>query len=87
MRTTPPAVASLLADRLRSSRDRYLPPGRYAVEVAASGARDTTRLVVKPPKAFILIGRVERFADDVFGKARFFDVASIPDDAGYGRGF
>jgi photosystem II stability/assembly factor-like uncharacterized protein len=49
-RTTPPAVASLLADRLRSSRDRYLPPGRYAVEVAASGARDTTRLVVKPPK-------------------------------------
>jgi photosystem II stability/assembly factor-like uncharacterized protein len=49
-RATPPEVAALLADPLRATRDRYLPPGRYVVEVSVSGARAETRLLVKPPK-------------------------------------
>lgn len=50
-RATPPEVAALLADPLRATRDRYLPPGRYVVEVSVSGARAETRLLVKPPKS------------------------------------
>ncbi len=49
-KTTPPDIVPLLDDPLRTSRDRYLPPGRYTVEVAVSGARAATRLVVKAPK-------------------------------------
>lgn len=47
---TPAEVAALLADPLRKSRDRYLPPGRYTVEVAVGGGKAKTRLVVKAPK-------------------------------------
>ncbi len=49
-KATPREVASLLADPLRKTRPRYLPPGRYAVEVAVGAAKSSTRLVVKPPK-------------------------------------
>lgn len=45
-----PALERLLADPLRSSRRRYLPPGRYTVEVRSSGALATSRLVIKAPK-------------------------------------
>ena len=40
----------LLADPLRSTRRRYLPPGRYTVEIKAGGATATTKLTVKAPK-------------------------------------
>jgi len=49
-RSTPPEVADLLADPLRKSRERYLPPGRHTVEVAVGAEKATTRLVVKAPK-------------------------------------
>jgi hypothetical protein len=41
----------LLADPLRASRKRYLPPGTYTVEIRAGGAASTSSLRVKPPKA------------------------------------
>jgi photosystem II stability/assembly factor-like uncharacterized protein len=40
----------VLSDPLRSTRRRYLAPGRYTVEIAAGGATATTRLVVEAPK-------------------------------------
>jgi len=49
-KATPPEVADLLADPLRKTRPRYLPPGRYTVEVAVGGERAATRLAVKAPK-------------------------------------
>ena len=49
-KSTPAGIAALLADPLRKTRDRYLPPGRYTVEIAAGAGRATTRLVVKAPK-------------------------------------
>jgi len=50
-KATPREVSDLLADPLRSTRSRYLPPGRYIVEIAAGTGKATTRLVVKAPKA------------------------------------
>jgi photosystem II stability/assembly factor-like uncharacterized protein len=47
---TPPEVASLLADPLRKTRPRYLPPGRYTVEIVVGTERASTRLHVKAPK-------------------------------------
>ncbi len=47
---TPPQIADLLADPLRKERERYLPPGRYTVEIAAGTEKATTRLDVKAPK-------------------------------------
>jgi photosystem II stability/assembly factor-like uncharacterized protein len=40
----------LLADPLRDSRARYLPPGKYTVEIRAGKLKKTTRLTVEPPK-------------------------------------
>jgi len=45
-----PVLERLLADPLRSSRRRYLPPGRYTVEVRSAGAVSTSRLTIKAPK-------------------------------------
>ena len=45
-----PELERLLADPLRSTRRRYLPPGRYTVEVRSSGATSTSRLTIKAPK-------------------------------------
>jgi photosystem II stability/assembly factor-like uncharacterized protein len=45
-----PELERLLADPLRSTRKRYLPPGTYTVEVKAAGATATTSLKIKPPK-------------------------------------
>jgi hypothetical protein len=47
---TPREIADLLADPLRKTRERYLPPGRYTVEIAAGTEKATTRLDVKAPK-------------------------------------
>ncbi len=49
-KATPPELLDLLADPLRKARDRYLPAGRYTVEIAAGSEKATTRLVVKAPK-------------------------------------
>ena len=49
-KATPAEVAALLADPLRKTRTRYLPPGRYAVEIAVGAEKATARLHVKPPK-------------------------------------
>jgi hypothetical protein len=45
-----PALERLLADPLRSTRRRFLPPGRYTVEVRSSGATAKSRLTIKAPK-------------------------------------
>jgi hypothetical protein len=45
-----PELERLLADPMRATRKRYLPPGAYTVEVRAGGATATTALTVKPPK-------------------------------------
>ena len=45
-----PELERLLADPMRATRKRYLPPGTYTVEVRAGGATATTTLKVKPPK-------------------------------------
>lgn len=50
-KATPPDVSSLLDDPHRSSRDRYLLPGRYIVDVSVSGSRSEARLLVKPPRS------------------------------------
>ena len=47
---TDPELMRLLADPLRGTRKRYLPPGKYVVEIASRGAVETTRLLIKPPK-------------------------------------
>jgi photosystem II stability/assembly factor-like uncharacterized protein len=44
------ALETLLADPLRSTRKRYLPPGKYTVDVRSAGATSTTTLTVTPPK-------------------------------------
>ena len=49
-KATPPEVAALLADPLRKTRDRYVPAGRYTVEIAVGAERATTKLVLKAPK-------------------------------------
>lgn len=50
VRSTSPEVLELLADPLRKGRDRYLPPGRYTVEVVVGTSKATTKLLVRPPK-------------------------------------
>jgi len=45
-----PELERLLADPLRSTRRRYLPPGRYTVEIRSAGATATSRLTIKAPK-------------------------------------
>ena len=50
-KATPREVSDLLADPLRSTRPRYLPPGRYTVEIAVGAEKASTRLMVKAPKA------------------------------------
>ncbi len=45
-----PELERILADPLRSTRRRYLPPGRYTVEIRSSGATATSRLTIKAPK-------------------------------------
>jgi hypothetical protein len=40
----------LLADPLRGTRKRYLPAGRYTIEVAAGGQTSKTTLRVRPPR-------------------------------------
>jgi hypothetical protein len=45
-----PELERLLADPMRATRKRYLPPGTYTVEVRAGGATATTTLKVKAPK-------------------------------------
>jgi hypothetical protein len=39
-----------LADPLRAQRKRYLPAGKYTVEITAGGQSAKTRLTVKPPR-------------------------------------
>jgi photosystem II stability/assembly factor-like uncharacterized protein len=46
-----PELERLLADPMRSTRRRYLPPGRYTVEIKSGGATSKTKLTVKAPKA------------------------------------
>jgi photosystem II stability/assembly factor-like uncharacterized protein len=43
-------LQAALADPLRATRKRYLPPGRYTVEITAGGETAKTRLTVKPPR-------------------------------------
>jgi photosystem II stability/assembly factor-like uncharacterized protein len=47
---TDPELGRILADPLRGTRKRYLPPGKYTVEIASEGLVEKTALVVKPPK-------------------------------------
>ena len=47
---TDPELVRALADPLRGSRKRYLPPGKYSVEIASAGLIEKTTLTVKPPK-------------------------------------
>ncbi|MBK8595256.1 MAG: glycosyl hydrolase [Holophagales bacterium] len=49
-KATPPEVARLLADPLRTKRERTLPPGRYTIGIAAGKEMATTRIEVKAPK-------------------------------------
>jgi hypothetical protein len=46
-----PELERVLSDPMRASRKRYLPPGRYTVEVRAGGATSSAPLRVKEPKA------------------------------------
>jgi hypothetical protein len=45
-----PELERVLADPMRATRKRYLPSGKYTVEVRAGGATATSTLKVKPPK-------------------------------------
>jgi photosystem II stability/assembly factor-like uncharacterized protein len=45
-----PELERVLSDPMRASRKRYLPPGRYTVEVRAGGAFSSAVLRVKAPK-------------------------------------
>jgi hypothetical protein len=47
---TDPELARMLADPLLGTRKRYLPPGKYTVEIAAAGVVEKTALTIKPPK-------------------------------------
>ena len=42
-----PKLYKLLEDPLRSTRKRYLPPGKYTVEISAGSSTDKTTLEVK----------------------------------------
>ena len=44
------ALQAALADPLRATRKRYLPAGRYTVEITAGPESAKTRLTVKPPR-------------------------------------
>src|SRR5438128_88924 len=44
-----PELERLLADPMRSTRKRYLPPGKYTVEVRVGAETATSSLRVKPP--------------------------------------
>jgi hypothetical protein len=43
-------LQAALADPLRGTRKRFLPPGRYTVEVTSGAETAKTRLTVKPPR-------------------------------------
>ncbi|HYT32119.1 MAG TPA: hypothetical protein VEO37_05955, partial [Thermoanaerobaculia bacterium] len=43
-----PQLYKQLEDPLRSTRKRYLPAGKYTVEVRAGSATDKTTLEIKP---------------------------------------
>jgi photosystem II stability/assembly factor-like uncharacterized protein len=45
-----PELERILADPLRSSRPRYLKPGKYTVEIRSGGATATTTLTLKAAK-------------------------------------
>jgi photosystem II stability/assembly factor-like uncharacterized protein/predicted nucleic acid-binding Zn-ribbon protein len=45
-----PELREILSDPLRSQRRRYLPPGRYTVEIRSGSAVATTTLRIKAPK-------------------------------------
>jgi hypothetical protein len=45
-----PELERILADPLRSSRPRYLKPGKYTVEIRVGGTTTTTALTLKPAK-------------------------------------
>jgi predicted nucleic acid-binding Zn-ribbon protein len=47
---TDPELARVLADPLRATRRRYLPPGKYTVEIASGGLVEKTSFTVKLPK-------------------------------------
>lgn len=47
---TDPELARLLADPLRATRKRFLPPGKYRVEIAAGGVVEKTSLTIKARK-------------------------------------
>jgi photosystem II stability/assembly factor-like uncharacterized protein len=47
---TDPELARVLADPLRATRKRYLPPGKYTVEIASGGLVEKTSLTIKLPK-------------------------------------
>ncbi len=43
-------LAAALADPLRANRKRYLPPGKYTIEIRAGKSVEKTLLTVRPPK-------------------------------------
>jgi hypothetical protein len=43
-------LQAALADPLRATRKRYLPPGRYTVEITSGAETAKTKLTVKPPR-------------------------------------
>ncbi len=45
-----PEIYNLLADPLRASRKRYLPPGKYTVEIRSGGSVEKTTLKVEAEK-------------------------------------
>lgn len=45
-----PELQELLKDPLRTTRKRYLPPGKYTIEINSGGVVEKTTLRVKPPK-------------------------------------
>ena len=47
-KTLDPQLYKLLEDPLRTTRRRYLPPGKYTVEIRAGSATEKTTLEVKP---------------------------------------
>lgn len=56
-----PDLEVALADPLRASRRRFLPPGKYTVEIKAGSNIEKTTLTVRPPK----VGRGEEDDDSV----------------------
>jgi photosystem II stability/assembly factor-like uncharacterized protein len=45
-----PDLEAALGDPLRASRARFLPPGKYSVEITLGSAMEKTTLIVQPPK-------------------------------------